>query len=224
MPKRLLRVLVVDDSVLYRKVLSDVLSSMPGVDVVGTATDGNVALAKIAQLNPDMLTLDFDMPELDGLGVLENVRGNHPDLKTVMVSTHTKEGAAITVKALELGALTFITKPRTQNPLESKAVLFEQLAPVVKEIRDQIRPLPHPVNKDRSLSHPSNIGAGPGKTKSRAVDGRIQIVAIGISTGGPQALAAIIPCLPEELRVPVVIVQHMPSKFTAALADSLDQK
>ncbi|MCA1785681.1 MAG: response regulator, partial [Desulfobacteraceae bacterium] len=210
MSKRLLRVLVVDDSVLYRKVLSDVLSSMPGVEVVGTATDGKVALAKIAQLKPDMLTLDFDMPELDGLGVLENVRENHPDVKTVMVSAHTKEGAAITVKALELGALTFITKPKTQNPLESKTVLFEQLASVVKEIRDQIRP--------------SNIGAAPEKISSRAVDGRIQIVAIGISTGGPQALAAIIPCLPEELRVPVVIVQHMPSKFTAALADSLDQK
>ena len=95
MPKRLLRVLVVDDSVLYRKVLSDVLSNIPGVEVVGTATDGRVALAKIPQLNPDMLTLDFDMPELDGLKVLEQVRTDHPDVKVVMVSTHTKEGAEI---------------------------------------------------------------------------------------------------------------------------------
>ncbi len=211
MPKRLLRILVVDDSVLYRKVLSEVLCVIPGVEVVGTATDGKVALAKIIQLKPDMLTLDFDMPELDGLGVLENVRKNHPDLKTVMVSTHTKEGVAITLKALELGALTFITKPRTENPLESKTVLLDQLTPVIKEIRAQQIP-------------PFASDAVPEKIPSRSGGGRIQIVAIGISTGGPKALAELIPCLPGDLRIPVVIVQHMPSEFTAALAESLDQK
>ncbi len=224
MPRRLLRVLVVDDSVMYRKVLSDVLSNIPGVEVVGTATDGKVALAKIPQLKPDMLTLDFDMPELDGLMVLERVREDHPDLKTVMVSAHTKEGAAITLKALELGALTFITKPRTVNSLESRTVLLDQLARVVKEIRAQIHPLQCPVNKGRAIPHPFTSNAAPGKITSRAAGGRIQIVAIGISTGGPKALAQLIPCLPEALRIPVVIVQHMPSDFTAALAQSLDQK
>jgi two-component system, chemotaxis family, protein-glutamate methylesterase/glutaminase len=224
MPGRLLRVLVVDDSVLYRKVLSDVLSGMPGVDVVGTATNGKVALAKIGQLKPDMLTLDFDMPELDGLMVLERVRVDHPDVKTVMVSTHTKEGAAITVKALELGALTFITKPKTKNPLESRTVLFAQLAPVIKEISARKHPLQYPVNKDPAISSPFTSNAVPGKITSRAAGGRIQIVAIGISTGGPKALAQLIPCLPEALRIPVVVVQHMPSEFTAALAQSLDKK
>ena len=222
MPKRLLRVLVVDDSVLYRKVLSDVLSSIPGVEVVGTATDGKVALAKIPQLKPDMLTLDFDMPELDGLKVLEQVRTDHPDVKVVMVSTHTKEGAAITLKALELGALTFATKPRTENPLESKAVLFDQLAPVVKEIISQIQPSQHSVGNAPAI--PPVIDAAPERIISQAEVGRIQIVAIGISTGGPKALAELIPCLPQDLRIPVVIVQHMPSEFTAALAESLDQK
>ncbi len=224
MPKRLLRVLVVDDSVLYRKVLSDLLSGIPGVDVVGTATDGKVALAKIPQLKPDMLTLDFDMPELDGLKVLEHVRIDHPDLKVVMVSTHTKEGAAITLKALELGALTFITKPKTENPLESKNVLLDQLLPVVKEIMAQIQPSQHLVSKGPAISQPVVSDAAPRKVISQVGIGRIQIVAIGISTGGPKALAEIIPCLPKELRSPVVIVQHMPSKFTAALAESLDQK
>lgn len=224
MPKPLLRVLVVDDSVLYRKVLSDLLSNIPGVEVVGTATDGKVALAKIPQLKPDMMTLDFDMPVLDGLDVLEHVRIDHPDLKVVMVSAHTKEGAAITLKALELGALTFVTKPKTENPLESKNVLLDQLLPVVKEIMAQIAPS-HPfVNKGRTISQPFVCDAGPEKITSQAGSGRIQIVAIGISTGGPKALAELIPCLPEDLRIPVVIVQHMPSKFTAALAESLDRK
>lgn len=228
MPKRLLRVLVVDDSVLYRKVLSDVLSSIPGVEVVGTATDGKVALAKIPHLKPDMLTLDFDMPELDGLEVLEHVRIDHPDLKVVMVSAHTKEGAVITLKALELGALTFVTKPRTQNPLESKAVFLDQLVPVVKELMAQIQVSSQPSQQTASngltISHPAVSDAEPQKETSQIGIGRIQIVAIGISTGGPNALAALIPSLPEDLRVPVVIVQHMPSEFTAALAKSLDQK
>ena len=223
MPKRLLRVLVVDDSVLYRKVLSDVLSNIPGVEVVGTATDGNVALAKIPQLKPDMLTLDFDMPEMDGLKVLEHVSVDHPDLKVVMVSAHTKEGAAITLKALELGALTFVTKPKTENPLKSKNVLLNQLVPVVKEIM-ALQPSHHSVSNCRAISQPIVSDAAPGKVISPAGTGRLQIVAIGISTGGPKALAQLIPCLPEDLRIPVVIVQHMPSKYTAALAESLDQK
>lgn len=213
MPKRLLRVMVVDDTVLYRKVLSDILSSIQGVEVVGTATDGKVALAKIPQLEPDLLTLDFDMPIMDGLEVLERVRRDHPDLKVVMVSTHTKEGAAITLKALELGALTFVTKPKTDNPLSSQNVLLDQLLPVVKEIMAQLQP-----------SQPAVSNAAPRTVTSVAGTGRIRIVAIGISTGGPKALAELIPCLPKDLRTPVVIVQHMPSEFTAALAESLDRK
>ncbi|WP_300465169.1 chemotaxis response regulator protein-glutamate methylesterase [Desulfobacula sp.] len=222
MSKCLLRVLVVDDSVLYRKVLSDVLSNIPGVQVVGTATDGKVALAKIPYLKTDMLTLDFDMPELDGLEVLEHVRIDHPDLKVVMVSAHTKEGAAITLKALELGALTFVTKPKTQNPLESKTVLLDQLVPIVKELIAQIQPCL--VDNGQAMPNPIVSDPAPGKGTPQAGIGRIQIVAIGISTGGPKALAELIPSLPEDLRTPVVIVQHMPSEFTAALAESLNQK
>ena len=224
MPRHPLRVLVVDDSVLYRKVLSDVLSNIPGVEVVGTATDGRRALAKIFQLKPDVLTLDFDMPVLNGLEVLEHVKIDHPDVKVVMVSAHTKQGAAVTLKALELGALTFVTKPKTENPLESRNVLFDQLLPVIKEIIVQIQPPQHVISKNRAVSQPLTSDAGPGKATSRAGVGRIQIVAIGISTGGPKALTEVIPCLPKDLRIPVVIVQHMPSKFTAALAESLDKK
>jgi two-component system chemotaxis response regulator CheB len=223
MSKRLLRVMVVDDSVLYRKVLSEVLSNIRGVEVVGTATDGKVALAKIPHLKPDMLTLDFDMPEMDGLQVLENVRIDYPDLKVVMVSNQTKEGASITLKALELGALTFVTKPKAQNPIESLGVLFEQLAPIIKEIIVQVKPSKRFVSKSRNISHVLN-DTTPKQVTSQAGIGRIQIAAIGISTGGPKALAEVLPFLPKDLRIPVVIVQHMPSKFTAVLADTLNKK
>lgn len=224
MAKQPLRILVVDDSVLYRKVLSEVLAGIPGVEVVGTATDGKVALAKIAQCKPDMLTLDFEMPEMNGLEVLEHLRRDHPGLKVVMVSNHTREGAGITLKALALGALTFITKPAGANPLENREALLAQLAPIIREIKTQVLPA-------ASLARGENRGAP--SFSGRAVNikppppeqpGRIQIIAIGISTGGPNALAAVIPHLPGDLRVPVVIVQHMPSQFTTALADSLDQK
>ncbi len=224
MPKRLLRVMVVDDSALYRKILSGVLSKIPGIEVVGTATDGNVALAKIPQLKPDLLTLDFDMPVMNGLEVLEHVRVNHPDLKVVMVSTHTKKGAVITLKALELGALTFITKFETESIQESRDILIDQLTPIIKEITDQIQPSQDADSESPSISKITVSDAEPIKVSSKVRGARIQIVAIGISTGGPKALAEVIPYLPEDLRIPVVIVQHMPSEFTAALAESLDQK
>lgn len=222
MDKRLLRILVVDDTVLYRKVLSETLAQIPGVEVVGSAIDGKVALAKIKALKPDMLTLDFEMPVMDGLEVLEHVRRDHPELKVVMVSSHTKEGAAITLKALELGALTFITKPAAANPLESRDILLGQLTPVVKEIIGQLQ-------RTKDLSHNAQSSDRSDASydlvkKSPPAAGHIHIVAIGISTGGPNALAEVLPLLPSHFRVPIVIVQHMPSQFTSVLAESLDKK
>jgi len=201
-----------------------VLAEIPGVEIVGTATDGKVALSKIAQLKPDMLTLDFEMPEMDGLEVLERIGSDYPGLKVVMVSSHTREGASVTLKALALGALTFITKPDGDNPLDNKDILLAQLSPIIHEIIGQILPNESDVQGappgPSLLSHDATLRKAPPSPEP----GPIQIVAIGISTGGPNALAELIPSLPDGLRVPVVIVQHMPSKFTAALADSLDQK
>lgn len=224
MTERPLRILVVDDTVLYRKVLSETLAEIPGVEVVGSATDGKVALAKIITLKPDMLTLDFEMPVMDGLEVLEHVKTKHPELKVVMVSSHTKEGAAVTLKALELGALTFITKPVAANPLKSRDVLLAQLTPVVKGIMGQIQ-------RAEQLDHASST-ADRSDTSLESVKvnqpikepGQVHVVAIGISTGGPNALAKVLPHLSGHFPVPIVIVQHMPSQFTSVLAEALDKK
>jgi two-component system chemotaxis response regulator CheB len=204
--------------------LSEVLAEIPGVEVVGTATDGKVALAKIDQLNPDMLTLDFEMPEMDGLEVLEHVKSDHPRLKVVMVSSHTREGASVTLKALALGALTFITKPDGVNPLDNKDILLAQLSPIIKEIMGQVLREQGAFREEYTSTPLISPDVVVKKMPPPVVSGRVQIVAIGVSTGGPNALAEVIPTLPGGLRVPVVIVQHMPSKFTAALADSLNLK
>ncbi|MFZ5764762.1 MAG: protein-glutamate methylesterase/protein-glutamine glutaminase [Thermodesulfobacteriota bacterium] len=238
------RVLVVDDTVLYRKVVSDVLAMIPEVEVVGTANNGKIALAKLEQLKPDLMTLDFEMPEMDGLATLLELQKIKSDVAVVMVSAHTSEGAAVTIKALERGAFDFIAKPDGSSLEKNRQALLSQLKPVVQSVatRRLLRP---------ALAGPARPGVqGPAATSVRSTPmvpprlhpatsepamtaapvrplqpaGRVAVVAIGISTGGPNALAEVIPRLPKNLRVPVVVVQHMPPVFTKALADSLDQK
>jgi two-component system chemotaxis response regulator CheB len=231
----MVRVLVVDDTALYRKVLSDVLTEIDQVEVVGVAGNGKTALAKIERLKPDMVILDFEMPDMDGLATLQHLKKSGSDVAVVMVSSHTKEGAAVTVRALELGALTFVSKPKVTNPLSGREFLRDQLRPVVKGIiagrtlvRSKIIPASSPIiNKSvvparkgseikRHSSLPERVAVPPA--------GFVQIAVIGISTGGPNALAEVIPLLPANFRVPIVIVQHMPPVFTTALAESLDKK
>ncbi|OKY76547.1 MAG: chemotaxis response regulator protein-glutamate methylesterase [Desulfobulbaceae bacterium DB1] len=238
------RVLVVDDTVLYRKVISDVLAMIPEVEVVGTANNGKIALAKVEQLTPDLMTLDFEMPVMDGLATLLELKRMKSDVAVIMVSAHTSEGAAVTMKALEHGAFDFIAKPDGASLEKNRQSLLSQLRPVVQTVatRRILRPaltgIPRsvpPVQPVSAASRPATApvrrqemppATSPAASAIRPVlpSGRIAVVAIGISTGGPNALAEVIPRLPKNLRVPVVIVQHMPPVFTKALADSLNQK
>ncbi|MBI5556073.1 MAG: chemotaxis response regulator protein-glutamate methylesterase [Deltaproteobacteria bacterium] len=243
MISRKIRVLVVDDTVLYRKVLSEVLAMLPEVEVVGTANNGKIALAKIEQLKPDLMTLDFEMPEMDGLTTLRELQRLKHEVAVVMVSAHTSEGAAITMKALEAGAFDFIAKPEGTSLEKNRQSLLSQLRPVIKTVamRQLLRPALAGAGKAGPAARPAapvRPPVAPVEAKAqelaRTVDavrpvqalppGRVAVVAIGISTGGPNALAEVIPKLPRNLRVPVVIVQHMPPVFTKALADSLNQK
>jgi len=231
-----IRVLVVDDTSLYRKLLSDVLQQIDGTEVVGTASNGTIALAKVTQCHPDLLTLDVEMPAMNGLETLRRLRDVAPQVGVIMVSAHTTQGAKITMEALDLGALDFITKPEGKDPAQNMADLRRQLHPLLSTFRTrkQVKSLLRSPNG--SLSRRPTAEAEVGSTLPLPVEpvtprltapptgGRIEIVAIGVSTGGPQALAQLIPKLPGHLGVPIVVVQHMPPMFTAALAESLDRK
>lgn len=236
-----LRVLVVDDTIVYRKAVSDVLSEIPGVEVVGVAHNGKIAMSKIATLKPDMLTLDIEMPVMNGIEVLGELQKNFPNTGAVMVSTLTTDGGEMTMKALELGAFDFILKPQSKNPAESKKILKQSLGPIIREFkrsknassllskkgrfvkntRPVLRKTVKPLSQKDSLS-PANKLKATARTNVRK--GKAEIITIGISTGGPNALTQMLPKLPSDIGVPIVVVQHMPPVFTKSLAASLNSK
>jgi two-component system chemotaxis response regulator CheB len=206
-----IRILVVDDSVVIRRLLSDTLSGDPALEVVGTASDGRIALAKISLLKPDLITLDIEMPVMDGLETLATVRKLYPKLPVIMFSTLTERGAAATLDALSLGASDYSTKPsHTGSPAVALEHIRIELIPKIKALCGisslNLLPLQRtlPSLKVRVHSNP-----------------RIEIVAIGTSTGGPAALAEVLPRIPNDFPVPIVVVQHMPPIFTRLLAERL---
>jgi two-component system chemotaxis response regulator CheB len=207
-----IRILVVDDSVVARRVISDILSEESDLEVVGTAPNGRLALKKIERLAPDLVTLDIDMPELDGIETLAAIRQSHPGIRVIMVSNHTQRGASITVEALFLGASDYVTKASKSSSRESaRAFLREQLVPKV-----------------RALSFPDAAAREKTPTETRVVAVQrktapaVEVVVIGASTGGPNALTALLETLPADLPVPVLIVQHLPKNFTKFFAQRLD--
>jgi two-component system chemotaxis response regulator CheB len=214
MPK--IRVLIVDDSSVIRRIISDILSAEADIEVVGTAPNGRIALSKIPQLNPDLVTLDVEMPEMDGLETIREIRKQWSRLSILMFSTLTERGAATTIDALSLGATHYVTKP---TPGQGSASVT---ARVREELLGKVRGLAAP-RGDRST--PSKVSPLPLPVQRlrRGVPAPVQVVAVGVSTGGPSALEALIPRLPKNLPVPVVLVQHMPPLFTRLLAERLDQ-
>jgi two-component system chemotaxis response regulator CheB len=215
-----IHILIVDDAVAMRQFLSKALSSDPALAVVGVAANGRIALAKIPQLNPDLVVLDVEMPEMNGLETLAAIRKTYPSLPVIMFSALTERGAAVTLDALALGANDYVTKPANMGGLQdSLGYIREQLIPKIKVFccRD--------ADPTASITHatplPTTPWLPPVPLASRR---RVDIVAIGASTGGPDALAALLPCLPAEFPVPIVIVQHMPPIFTRHLAGRLRSK
>ena len=194
---------------VVRKLLCEALASSPQVQVAGTASTGAIALAKIPQLNPDLITLDIEMPGLNGIQTLREIRKLYPKLPVIMFSTLTERGAAITLEALSLGASDFATKPTNSASL---ATAMEQ---VRQELLAKIICLARPGTAATAAPALNLIKEKPGGQ-------RIEILAIGTSTGGPNALGEVIPRLPEDFPVPVVVVQHMPPVFTRLLADRLN--
>ena len=220
----MIKVLVVDDSVVVRRMVSDVLASDPDIEVIGVAANGSIALDKIGSLKPDLITLDIEMPVMDGLQTLKELRKLYPDLKVIMFSTLTERGARASLDALSLGANDYVTKPANVGSVAAaQKCLRDELVPKVKCFFHR-GPVQLPKALEPSLAKPVVSPAARPASTSQRVQQRIDVVAIGISTGGPNALMEMIPTLPKNFPVPIVIVQHMPEMFTKLLADRLNEK
>ena len=203
-----IRILIVDDSALYRLLIGDVLQSLPHCAVVGNAKDGQQALDKIDELNPDLVTLDVEMPVMSGIDVLREMNRRRCKTKALMVSRFTDAGAQTTTDALLEGAFDFILKPSGKSPAENKATLRRELdGKIAAFCEGHFAPQPRSAQAETS---------SPDSWKCDAV-------LIGTSTGGPEALRQLLPKLPADLPVPVIVVQHMPAQFTGPLADRLDR-
>ena len=238
-----IRVLVVDDSAFMRKMVSEILARDPAICVAGQARDGADALAKLVALQPDVITLDVEMPVLDGFGTLAEIMKRRPT-PVLMLSSLTQAGAETTLRCLELGAVDVVGKTSGSISLDIEKVAAELIAKVKAAAGARVLsrltsspPFPRregfrdlealtvlrtafPQNSPALLhNNPSLRGKG-GELVSRD---RISVLAIGASTGGPRALQTLIPALPADLGLPIVIVQHMPPGFTASLARRLEQ-
>ncbi len=204
------RVLVVDDSLVMRSLLRMVLASDSGIELAGMAADGASALDAVERLKPDLVLLDIEMPRMNGIEMLTELRARRHPAKVIMCSTLTRRGAGITLEALARGAADYVTKPTAQHgAVDAVATLTRELLPKIRGLF----PAAH-----------ATVGHGP---TSEAMACRphkpVSIVVIGVSTGGPTALETLLPQLPGDFPVPVVIAQHMPRLFTSLLAERLDR-
>lgn len=207
------RVMVVDDAVVARLLVTEALHADPQLELAGTAANGRIALEKLDELAPDVVVLDVEMPELDGLETLKAIRARDRRLPVVMFSTLTSRGQTTTLDALTYGASDYVTKPATGSREESVRVLQEQLLPKLKALGARRRQSRSPLPARPALPTP----------RRTTTTNPVEVLAIGCSTGGPNALADLLPALPRDLGVPVVIVQHMPPNFTKMLADRLNK-
>jgi two-component system, chemotaxis family, protein-glutamate methylesterase/glutaminase len=231
----MISVLVVDDSVVIRRLIVDALSSAKGIDVVGTASNGLLAQAKIDQLKPDVITMDIEMPQMDGIAAVRELRKRHPRTPVIMFSTLSASGASATLEALAAGATDYVTKPSNVGSVaESIAAVREQLVPKIHALAGRIRPAgppPRPgiARPAPTLTRPASAPAAPARPgvpaapRRRGQPGRVDILAIGSSTGGPDALTKLLQGMPADVPVPIVITQHMPPVFTRMFAERLDR-
>lgn len=212
MPKKPITVLIVDDSELIRRLLTEILSSDPDIEVIGSAVDPFDARTKIKELQPDVLTLDIEMPRMDGITFLENLMRLRP-MPVIMISTLTEKGADATIRALELGAMDYIPKPK-MHVREQLDILADTITSTIKQAASaNLSALEHNVQQLQF----SNTQV---KT-SASLSNDIALIAIGSSTGGTEAIKEILTSLPDNMP-PIVIVQHMPGGFTTSFARRLD--
>jgi len=217
-----IRVLIVDDSALMRKALKEIIMTDSKLDVVGTARDGQDAIEKAHDLKPDVVTMDINMPVMDGLTSMQHILSEFPEMPVLMVSSLTAEGALATFEALELGAFDFVTKPSGtvssnlyivgKEIIEKVKLAYKNMNK--KSIRDRMVRRTNTVNREKVIPS-KKIDIGMSKELSK-------VVVIGISTGGPGTLMEVLPMLPQDLKAAVIIIQHMPPSFTGSFAKRLN--
>ena len=214
--QRMIRVLVVDDSAFVRRALTRMLDSSPDIQVVGVAIDGKDGIDKVKELQPDVVTLDIKMPRLGGLEALKKIMDETP-VPVLLLSSLTTEGADVTLRGLELGAMDFVDKSSVQGNMN--------LLNLAEDLKAKIRALASvPRGRLRSIGKPVTQVARPLPVAHAPEASPIEVVCIGTSTGGPSALQAIIPRLPDGFGSAILVVQHMPIGFTKSLADRLDSR
>jgi two-component system, chemotaxis family, protein-glutamate methylesterase/glutaminase len=248
----MISVLVVDDSVVVRRLIVDALGGAENIEVVGTASNGLLAQAKIDQLKPDVITMDIEMPQMDGIAAVRELRKRNKTVPVIMFSTLSASGASATLEALSAGATDYVTKPSNVGSVtESIAAVREQLVPKIYALAGRrragsppaappgrpgpglapARPRPNAAPPRAGLppsgpgrpGAPPPAGTAPPRPVRRTPGGRIDLLAIGSSTGGPDALTKVLTGLPSDLPVPIVITQHMPPVFTRMFAERLDR-
>jgi len=215
----MIKVLVVDDSAFMRKAITSMLQEDPNIKVIGSARDGVEAIQMVQELKPDVVTMDIEMPRMDGISALKEIMSKCP-VPVIMVSSLTVEGAKVTLEALELGAVDFIPKNLSElsvNIVKIKGMLIDKIKTIGKRGIVKRKPVVKP--EIAKVEIPKVEIPKVRITGER----KVGIVSIGTSTGGPKALQEIIPKLPKDFPVPIVIAQHMPPNFTKPFAERLDQ-
>lgn len=216
-----IKVLIVDDSALMRKVLKEIFLTDNQLEVVGTARDGLDAIEKVNELMPDVITMDINMPVMDGLTSMQHILSNNPELPVIMVSSLTNEGAMTTFEALELGAFDYVAKPSGTVSANLHIVGREIILKVKqayknadkKNIRDRV------IRRNNTINQRKAVARNLNGVKN---DDLSKVVVIGISTGGPGTLMEVLPMLPQDLGAAVIIIQHMPPSFTSSFAQRLN--
>lgn len=223
----MIKVMIVDDTIIYRKILKDVLLTIENTEVIATAPNGKIALKKIESNMPDLILLDVEMPVMDGLETLSEIKKRYPEIGVIMVSGINERQANITMKALENGAVDFVAKPIGNNLSENVAYLTDHLTPIIKMFQAKkekkslfSRKKFTPKTERKTIPTPST----PSILRKSSIPTKFDVLVVGVSTGGPNALAEFIPKLPKKLGVPVLLVQHMPPMFTKSLANHLNAK
>jgi len=225
-----LRILIVDDTAVYRRILTEVVESFQQDYEVTACPSGRLALNRLDQSPADLVLLDVEMPEMSGLETLRVIRRKHPAASVIMISGTSSAAASYTLDALAQGALEFIRKPEGTDAEASRAELRDLLRPLMRHVQTKMNlrsagapgadPAPVP---DMAVAPPRPAAAPRPQPRQGPRPTRFDVLAIGVSTGGPNALGEVIPALPADLGVPVLIVQHMPPMFTASLAEHLNR-